>query len=197
MRSHVKSLERSNAVLECGALQEIGPHGVDHREQNGGQWHNLSSVSLFNSIRVLFYSTIRARLSWSLAKYTRSTLSVWFLTFLKTRTFCVSWSWSVNRSFCYFKLLCDMLIFVLIYVYIVLSTKYHEIVVMDIARRPFFDAIKATVREDCCEQVDFRGFRVKHWTEFKEKKWLICCNWLFNHILSFQLLKCKYTYVFF
>lgn len=55
MRSHVKSLERSYAVLECGALQEIGPHGADHREQNKGQWHNLSSLSLFNSTWVLFY----------------------------------------------------------------------------------------------------------------------------------------------
>lgn len=43
MRSHVKSLERSYAVLECGALQEIGPHGVYHREQNEGQWHRLSA----------------------------------------------------------------------------------------------------------------------------------------------------------
>lgn len=44
MRSRAKSLERSYAVLECGALQEIGPHGVDHREQNEGQWHNLASL---------------------------------------------------------------------------------------------------------------------------------------------------------
>lgn len=39
--------------LECGASQEIGPHGLDHREQNEGQWHNLSSLSLFNWIWVL------------------------------------------------------------------------------------------------------------------------------------------------
>ena len=39
--------------LECGALQEIGPHGVDHREYNEGQWHNLSTLSLFDSKGVI------------------------------------------------------------------------------------------------------------------------------------------------
>lgn len=46
MRSHVKSLECSYAVLECGALQETGPHGVDHREQHEGACSALSTLSL-------------------------------------------------------------------------------------------------------------------------------------------------------
>lgn len=61
MRSHVKSLEHSYAILECGALQEIGPHGVDHREQDEGQRHSRS-VSL-NVSRVREHNTLKLKSS--------------------------------------------------------------------------------------------------------------------------------------
>lgn len=74
MRSHVKSPEYSSAVLECGALQETGPHGADHREQSEGQRLSPSSLTPFYSMSLLFCRAGSARSSRSSGKCLNSSV---------------------------------------------------------------------------------------------------------------------------